>query len=164
MHQEVTEAGGLLRLHRMESINREFEPVGCCLLDNEYYSGHQYCNDANCSRKVVVCPVFTQILIVYQYREGAVPPSDQHGSSEIGKGTHKYKQRCRQNCRHRQGHNHPLKPIHTFAAHALGRLQQRVVDIPECSVHIDYNQRKELQGLHKHNSSEPVDGYTVNPK
>ena len=91
-------------------------------------------------------------------------PSDQHGSSEIGKGTHKYKQSCRQNCRHRQGHNHPLKPIHTFAAHALGRLQQRVVDIPECSVHIDYNQRKELQGLHKHNSSEPVDGYTVNPK
>ena len=95
---------------------------------------------------MVVCPVFTQILIVYQYGEGAVPPSDQHGSSEIGKGTHKYKAAAARIVGIVRAIITLLNRSTPFAAHALGRLQQRVVDIPECSVHIDYNQRKELRG------------------
>ena len=76
--------------------------------------------------------------------------------AEVGEGPHKHQQGGGQDGGHGQGHDNPFKAVHPLAAHALGGLQQGVVNIPKGAVHINDHQRKELQCLNKDDTAEAI--------
>ena len=157
VHQDAGKALGLALLHRVQGVDGETELVGGPLLDEEHDRRDDDGDHGNGGGKVMVRPVFTQVLVVDFHREGAVPFADQKRGAEVREGPHEHQQGGRQDGGHRQLHDDGEKPLDPGAAHVGRGFQQGVIDGFEGPVHVHEHQREEFEGLHHQNAAEAVD-------
>ena len=129
MDQEISQRLGLLALDRMQRIHGKTEAVAGKFLQQEDDRRNDNGDDRNRCRKIIVCPDFTDILLIDDHGKSHISLADHAGRTEVRKGTHENHQTRCQNGGHAQRDNHLEEPPDSLASHVGGRFQKRIVHI-----------------------------------
>ena len=157
MHEEAAETLCILLLHGVQGVDREFEAPCCPLLEEEYHGGDDDRDNGECGSKVVVCTVFTEILIIKQHREGLEALAEDGGRTEVGKRLHEHHECSGEDGGHSEMQHDVEKTLHTGAAHICRGLHEGIVNALESTVHVDEHEREELERLRQGDAAEAVD-------
>ena len=157
MHEKAAETLCILLLHGVQGVDREFEAPCCPLLEEEYHGGDDDRDNGECGSKVVVCTVFTEILIIKQHREGLEALAEDGGRTEVGKRLHEHHECSGEDGGHSEMQHDVEKTLHTGAAHICRGLHEGIVNALESTVHVDEHEREELERLRQGDAAEAVD-------
>ena len=157
MHEKAAETLCILLLHGVQGVDGEFEAPCCPLLEEEYHGGDDDRDNGECGSKVVVCTVFTEILIIKQHREGLEALAEDGGRTEVGKRLHEHHECSGEDGGHSEMQHDVEKTLHTGAAHICRGLHEGIVNALESTVHVDEHEREELERLRQGDAAEAVD-------